>query len=387
MLNPLILGPVPSRVRLLLWLLQVAQERLAPLLKDPTGRVERLGDLLVWNGRHGQHVLAYLEQTAESQRRIEAIVQGVQASQMATHAALGGLYSLSILGLGLTSLGGSFMILRMNALQARLAALQRRLKDIETNLQAKDKAGLLAGIAALDKYEQGRNEDDRRSAKDASLLATKLYGELLERECQEGAPRRLPVMDYYGRCYLVALATEVRCHMLAEDELEIARKRLEQEAPIFNRAARFAFQEVLGRSPERFLDPALQPHGVTLELLSEIFERARRLDAVVGHDISTAGDFFEQFRGRIFGARRGVRWALAPRGRRAAKMLLSLRYLMTRLEEADRVGSLRLRVEEAIRGQFSLGDLEHWLRGMSSGTVPSQFEAVDPSQVIAFTMP
>jgi hypothetical protein len=88
---------------------------------------------------------------------------------------LGGHDSLSIPGLGLTSLGGGFILWRMNPLQARLAALQRRMRDIEANLQAKDKAGLLAAIAALDKYEQGHSEDDRRSAKEFSLLATKVY--------------------------------------------------------------------------------------------------------------------------------------------------------------------------------------------------------------------
>lgn len=386
MLNPLILGPVPSKGRLMLWLLRVAHDRLAPLLQDPAGSVERLGDLLVWNGRHGRHVLAYLEQTAESQRRIEAVVQGVQSAQVTSHGALGGLYSLSVLGLGLTTLGGGLMILRMNALQSRLAALQRRMKDIEANLQAKDKARLLAGIAALEKYEQGHKEDDRRSAKESSLLATKLYGELLERECQDGAPRRLPVMDYYGRCYLVALATQLRCHILAEDELEIALTQLDREGPRFNRAARVAFQQVMGNSPERFLDPGLGPHGVTLDLLAEIYQQARGIGAVDDQDCSTASELFEQLRDRIFGAHRGSGWVFAPRGRGAARMLSSLRYLMTSLEEAGRIGSLRIRVEEAIRGQFSLREVERWLREMSSGTMSSRFDAVDPSQVFAFTM-
>src|SRR5579884_3413715 len=116
MLNPLILGPVPSKSRLIFWLLQVAHDRLAPLLQDPSGSVERFGDLLVWKGQQGHHVVAYLEQTVESQRRIEDVVQGIQRAQIAAHATLGGLYSLSILGLGLTSLGGGFMIWRMNAL-------------------------------------------------------------------------------------------------------------------------------------------------------------------------------------------------------------------------------------------------------------------------------
>ncbi len=372
---------------MLLWLLQVAHERLAPLLNDPSGALERFGDLLVWNGKQGQQVVAYLEQTAESQHRIENVVQGVQTAQIATHAALGGLYSLSILGLGLTSLGGGFMILRMNALQTRLAALQHRMKDIESNLQAKDKAWLLAGIASLEKYEQGRHEDDRQSAKESSLHAAKLYGQLLEAECQDGAPRRLPVIDYYGRCYLVALTTELRCHLLANDELEIARKRLDHERPTFNLAAKVAFQEVLGKTPEQFLDPELQPHNVTLDLLSEIYQQARHIDAVDQQDASTASELFEKFRGRIFGSQKGVGWVFAPHGKGTVKMLSDLRYLMTCLEEANRIGSLRLRVEEAIKGEFSLRDLEEWLRKMSSGTVPSRFESVEPSQVVAFAMP
>jgi hypothetical protein len=67
-------------------------------------------------------------------------------------------------------------------------------------------------------------------------------------------------------------------------------------------------------------------------------------------------------------------------------MLSNLRYLMTCLEEASRIGSLKLRVEDAIEGQFSLRDLGRWLREMASGTVPSRFESVEPSQVVAFAM-
>lgn len=261
------------------------------------------------------------------------------------------------------------------------------MKDIESNLQAKDKAWLLAGIASLEKYEQGRHEDDRQSAKESSLHAAKLYGQLLEAECQDGAPRRLPVIDYYGRCYLVALTTELRCHLLANDELEIARKRLDHERPTFNLAAKVAFQEVLGKTPEQFLDPELQPHNVTLDLLSEIYQQARHIDAVDQQDASTASELFEKFRGRIFGSQKGVGWVFAPHGKGTVKMLSDLRYLMTCLEEANRIGSLRLRVEEAIKGEFSLRDLEEWLRKMSSGTVPSRFESVEPSQVVAFAMP
>lgn len=308
-------------------------------------------------------------------------------AQMATYASLGSLYSLSILGLGLTSLSGAFMVMRMKALDDRVAVLQRRLKDIEANLHAKDKAGLLSGISALQAYEENRDEQDRQEAKKLSRHAVKLYGTLLAGECGDGAPHRLPVIDYYGRCYLVALATEIRCYILADDELKIAGNRLDEEKPLFDRAAKVAFQEVLGRSPERFLDPAMQPHNVTLDLLSEIYRQAHRIGAVEDRELATASDLFEHFRGRIFGARRAGGWVFSPGGQAASRMMANLRHLMTCLEEAGRIAALKLRIEEAIAGKFSLRDLENWLRDQGSGAVPSRFDMVDPSTVFAFTMP
>jgi hypothetical protein len=99
-------------------------------------------------------------------------------------------------------------------------------------------------------------------------------------------------------------------------------------------------------------------HKVRLDLLVEIYQQVRRLEAVDTRDLVTAGELFEQFRGRAYGSRRGVGWDFAPRGKRTARMVSNLRYLMTCLQVANRVGSQRLRVDEAIKGQSSLRELE-----------------------------
>ncbi len=97
-----------------------AKPEIGRMLSDPSGVVARVGDTLIWSGPTGQKVLGGLEMLAESQGRIESAVVGIESAQVAMQGTLGVVQSLSIATLGITSLTGAFMALRLQALNKRI---------------------------------------------------------------------------------------------------------------------------------------------------------------------------------------------------------------------------------------------------------------------------
>jgi hypothetical protein len=49
-----------------------------PLAEDPAGAIQRVGDVLVWNGSNGRTVLATLESLSDGQERIEQVVNRIE---------------------------------------------------------------------------------------------------------------------------------------------------------------------------------------------------------------------------------------------------------------------------------------------------------------------
>ncbi len=76
-INLLPLGAIPKATEITSWILRelyrAGTPHVATFLQNPTGHVERLGDLLVWQGGHGTRVLAGLEQVQEHSLRIQSL--------------------------------------------------------------------------------------------------------------------------------------------------------------------------------------------------------------------------------------------------------------------------------------------------------------------------
>lgn len=372
------LGALPSAGSLAWWLLAKLGPAVKPLLDDPAGAVQRVGDALVWNGTGGQKVLAGLESLSESQTRIVNVVQHIEAGQVATAGTLGTLLNFSMVHLGLTALAAVLMTARMLALQRRLTDIGRDLDDVQTYLKAQTEANLSASLDALARHESGHKDqdDDLRHALKVSNLVAHVYGPLVQTEAH--GRRRLLVLNYSGRCYLLSLLTEVRCLILSEN-LNEAQRRIANEKPALQALAQATFQEVMGKAPETYLHPSLRADQVTLDLLAEVYQQAHRAGAVTDVQIRDAGQMFEYFREKIYGARRWGGWVLGLGRRARATALTKLKYLMACLEETNRIEALRLRIEEAQRGAYSLRELEREVVALREQTARAPGEGEAPA--------
>ncbi|MFO0877563.1 MAG: hypothetical protein U0840_09325 [Gemmataceae bacterium] len=337
---------------LLTTLIRVAAPHVRQFLQDPGGSLGRVGDLVVWNSPQGSRVVAALEGLSESGTRIEQVVGHIETAQIGLASSLGTLTSLSMATLGVTSLAAGFMLCRMNALHQRLTVIGEKITDIQNQLDAEHQAHIETGINFLDKFEQTQSDKDLHTAQEKSTFATNLYRTLLKWEVD--GPRRLIALNQSGRYYLLALMTQVRCLTLS-NQLKIASDLLKQEKPALTAMAKAMFEKVIGKSPEVYLDPALQADGVTLDGMAELYQQAQRLGAISETQVQNASQLFEYLRSRIYGA--GRSW-FRPFGRARQYTLSQLKYLMACLEEVTRVEAMRLRIDEALAGRLSLEELE-----------------------------
>jgi len=353
--NLLMLGAIPLARQIGPWLLFQLAAKAKPyaekFLQDPSGSIARVGDVLVWNGEKGRQVIATLEGLTESQARIEQVVGHIEAAQIGVSSSLGTLASLSMATLGVTSLAAGFMAWRMKALDARLKAIANQISDIQAQLNAQNQAHLISALDFLAKHERSRCNTDLHSALEASTYATRLYQYLVHTELE--GRRRLVALNQCGRYYFLALTARARCLILAQD-LVGAEQFLTAEKHTLTALAEATFQEVMGKSPEVYLDPNLQADNVTLDLVAEIHRQAHYLGAASGPELRDAGQVFEHFRSRIYGAKSWFR----PVGKAKATLLTRLKYLMGCLEDVSRSESLRLRIDEALAKKLSFQELE-----------------------------
>jgi hypothetical protein len=325
------------------------------LITDPTGVIGRLGDLFVWTGPSGRHVLAGLEGVAESQVRVAQAVGRVEAAQFGLAKGLVTLTHLSMATLGVASLAAAFLIWRVKALDGRLIAVGRQIGDIRALIDAQQKALIQTALDHLHKHEQEGSPDDLTAAQGKSFEATNLYRNLVEDEL--GGSRRPVALNQCGRYYLLALTAQVRSLILG-GSLKLAEERIETESVTLTALAQALYDAVLGAAPEVYLDPRFQPDGVTLDLLAELYRQARQAGVAVPGEFADAGGTFEHLRPRVASARIPTVKVLKPLRRVKSRLLAGLKYLAACLEDINRVFALRLRIASAREGNYSLRDLE-----------------------------
>lgn len=385
-----LLGPIPLSGQLATWIMTELFRKGLPhvqtFLQDPGGTLSRLGDLLVWNGPKGRQVVATLENLTESQGRIEQVVGHIETAQIGIAGNLGALTGLSMATLGVTSLATGFLMWRMNSLQNRLNAIQNQLANIQAIVTAMARAPLEGSLESLGSFERKSRKEDLQSAKDRCGEAVAIYGQLVENQID--GPPQLPLLSQCGRCFMLALTTQARCY-LHLDDLQGAIKQLSGKKPTLTRMAKATFEEVMGKSPEAYLDPNLQADNVTLNLLSEVYQHAQRIGAVTHHEFNNASDTFEHFRPRIYGA--GRNW-FRPAGKAKVRLLTKLKYLMACLEDIGRIDSLQLRLECARDGKISLQDLQKEMQDLekemqaSSKPAAGSTESCSSGPVMAFAV-
>lgn len=334
-----------------------AKPHLANLFSDPNGAVVRVGETLVWSGSTGQKVIGGLEMLADSQTRIETAVNGIESAQLAMQGMLGVVQSVSIATLGITSLSGVFMTMRLQALNKRIDTLGKAIKDVEGKIDAQNKAHLKSSIQFLREFDNHPNDTGKLNrALDEARLASNIYAELADEEAS--GPVRLSVLNCRSRFYVVALLTELRCMMSADDSKH-ALQRIDDESVCLKKVAKACFDNTIKSDPERYLSAAFQKHKVGLGLLTSVYQQARSLGVIDNPEIDDANSMFEYFRERI---QRGKGWLDWAYGENVEVEMQKLRYLLACLEESARIAGLKLLVGEVHEQKGSLSELVTKLR-------------------------
>ena len=166
------------------------------------------------------------------------------------------------------------MIWRMNALRARMGTIGAQIADIQTHLNANQQAHLKRGLDFLEHHKRTGSDKDLHTALAERNFATHLYRHFVQVE--SGGRKRLLTLNLCGRYYMLSLTAQARC-LLAGGCAVQAEKLLRGEQATLTTLARVTFEEVIGVTPEVYLDPGFQEHGVTLELLADIYLRAARM--------------------------------------------------------------------------------------------------------------
>jgi hypothetical protein len=329
---------------------------LGGLLTDPKAvraAVRRIGDAVVWETDGGSRVLAHLEALGDSQSRIQAAVEGLSST---VGPALTVLPSLSIFGIGVTALASGLMLWRLAALRQRVDDQGQRIRDIEGHIAAAQKALLQSAMHNLDLYESstGGKPVTLATALEQANVSANTYKNLAIDEAQGG--RRIEALSARGRLYLLALLTELRCHLL-DDKPDAATRRINEETPALAEVAKAAFAKTIGSEPEAFLRPEFAVDGVTLELMSEIYGQARAAGAVDDVAANSAAELFELLRPKLAA---GGGWSVTSwwgRGSWRVEMMRKLRYAASCVEEVNRVLSLKLLIDEARKAKRSAREL------------------------------
>lgn len=369
------------------WLIQQGirhAPKLLEFLGDAGGHLSRVGDLLVWNGEKGASVIATLESLHESQARIEGVVRNIEATQLVMSNALGTIHNLSMATLGVTSLTGIFMLHRFRALNQRLDQLSSQLQDIQNHLDAQTHAHLRSATDFLNNYESGKRRDaDLRRSLEASNYAANVYSELASREI--GDQKRPAMLSYVARCHVLSLLVEVRCLILSED-LEQAVYRLDSELETAVKGASALYDKCVWGRLKEFLDPAYACDGVTLRLITELYQQGQTAHVVVRRKpvIADEAEMFEYLRMKNHGAKRTKMWSWRSSADDRQSAVVGLKFTMAAIEEVNRLKTLRLRIQHALDHGYTMSDFEDLVHGQAkNGTSTGE----DPVCVMAFDDP
>jgi len=353
---PILLGRIAAP--LVPSLIQFSQEHAVPAiqsaLSDPNGYISRVGDVIVWNGEQGQAVLAGLQQMSESQIRVESAITAIETTQIGIDAAMGGLQSVAMATLGVTSLSGALMLWRLRALNKRFDGLSIQISDLEDNLDAQNKAHLKTSVQKLREYDDTNDISAIEMARDEAQHAANVYGQLAYKETKQKKPR-IEVLNYRGRCYLLSLLTELRSRLLLGSVSQTT-QRFTEERPLIEMLARSTFRTAIGDSPEVFLSHAMKDQGVSLALMTELFQKANRYDPDGTPIIRNADDMFELCRPNGIVGRSRKLW---PFGAGPSAFAIRLKYALACLEDIGRVEALHLVADQVGRAKITLADLQN----------------------------
>lgn len=330
---------------LMIWL---AQKATTWVQTEGPLHLRRMGDLIVWNSSQGQQVVAAVESLGESQHRIETAIAGIESAQLGLSSTLSVVQTLSVATLGVTCLSGLYMGYRLKAINTRLDRLSKQIADLHMRVDAQQRAVLENSVQYFQDFEhRGRRDDLDRSLEKARESAA-TWGRMVDNETED--QKRPAVLNAWGRWYALSLLVELQCIATSdpsEEGKQRVGKRINDEQERLRKFVATSYQETVAKAPEMFLHPSLRDCGVTLELLTDLYQQLEHAGALNQVEIRDAGDLFEHLRESIYaGSSSLLRRIFSPIGKAKQHCLEKLRYLIANVEDANRVLSLGLLVQQ-----------------------------------------
>jgi hypothetical protein len=134
--------------------------------------------------------------------------------------------------------------------------------------------------------------------------------------------------------------------LLQGDHDEVAARFSEEQGRIES-LAKATFENVIGRTPSPFLSADMESEGVTLRLMTEIYQNAARLGAFQDAEIKSESDMFEYCRANGIPKR-----SWFPPKKETTALACKLKFLMACFEDIGRAESLKL-MAQTIKGAGS----------------------------------
>lgn len=235
-------------------------------------------------------------------------------------------------------------------------------------------------VSAIQKLRQFENAADSavlRDARDEGQRAANIYANLALNETTRKKPR-IEILNYRSRCYLLGLMAELQSQVLL-NQLPAAITRVNDEKPRLQSIAKSAFEAVVQDRPEHYLRADMAKEGVSLELMTELYQQARLAGAVTSPEVESAGQLFEHCRGK------GIAAASSRFFRKDTKQdALQLRYLMACLEEINRIEGMRLLMAQANEKKTAISALRERVEGWWKQKINMATDA--PDAVVAYAL-
>jgi hypothetical protein len=270
------------------------------------------------------------------------------------------------------------MILQQQYLKRQFDKLSETLKDVDDKLDAQQTAHLHKAVQKVREFEDSEDSSALVAARDEGQTAANIYGLLTAKEASQKRPR-IEVLNFRCRSYLLSLQAELQSRILL-DQIPSAITRIVNEKPRLQSIAKSTFDAVIQDRPEYFLRAQTAKEGITLDLMTELYQQAAHADAITTPEIKSAGQLFEHCRAKGIA---GSSWHSRGTSKSATT---GLRYLMASLEEINQIEGLKLLISQnGLKNKASIDSFKTRLRDWWKEKVPTPADKAEPVAVYGFT--
>lgn len=326
-------------------------------ITDPSASLDRIGSALVAQQNGHREVVGLLHQHTTKLDGITAAVDGIGVSVDEIGRSIGLLSSLTMVGLGVAVLSQVHLAFQFAALTDRLKRLEKLGQQIQGMIKAEHRAKLTAGLVMLKNGLEVSSTSPAQAGRffdEAVSDLTRSSANYAEQLAAEAGSSDHAYPWLLARHLAVSALGEAAAH-LRSGQPGLAVRSLNTALVPLRGHTRAVFTRTVTPNPTRFLMPALAEHGLTLDVLAELYRQAGHAGVLDAKAHATAPELFESLRGRL-------REASDPtfgRSRKMQRLRAEFAEASAAVEEVNRLQGLALTIEQCGRvGQdyFRLSD-------------------------------